>query len=51
MTISPLTRANRTRCQTPSLPRWLIFGSDRRAMSPTYARGRRGQQYRYYVSQ
>jgi hypothetical protein len=28
-----------------------IFGSDGRAMSPTHARGRRGQQYRYYVSQ
>ena len=45
------TRANRTRCQTPSLLRGLIFGSDGRAMSPTHARGRRGQQYRYYVSQ
>jgi hypothetical protein len=51
LTVSPLTRANRTRCQTPSLLRGLIFGSDGRAMSPTYARGRRGQQYRYYVSQ
>jgi hypothetical protein len=49
--ISPRTRANRTRCQTPSLLRGLIFGSDGRAMSPTHARGRRGQQYRYYVSQ
>jgi hypothetical protein len=51
LTISPRTRANRTRCQTPSLLRGLIFGSDGRAMSPTHARGRRGQQYRYYVSQ
>ena len=49
--ISPRTRANRARCQTPSLLRGLIFGSDGRAMSPTHARGRRGQQYRYYVSQ
>ena len=49
--IRPETRANRTRCQTPSLLRGLIFGSDGRAMSPTHARGRRGQQYRYYVSQ
>ena len=45
------TRANRTRCQTPSLLRGLIFGSDGRDMSPTHARRRRGQQYRYYVSQ
>jgi DNA invertase Pin-like site-specific DNA recombinase len=51
LTISPRTRANRTRCQTPSLLRGLIFGSDGLAMSPTHARGRRGQQYRYYVSQ
>jgi DNA invertase Pin-like site-specific DNA recombinase len=51
LAISPKTRANRTRCQTPSLLRGLIFGSDGRAMSPTHARGRRGQQYRYYVSQ
>ncbi len=51
LTISPRPRANRTRCQTPSLLRGLIFGSDGRAMSPTHARGRRGQQYRYYVSQ
>ena len=51
LTISPRTRANRTRCQTPSLLRGLIFGSDGRAMSPTHARGRRGQLYRYYVSQ
>ncbi|MEI6161071.1 MAG: recombinase family protein, partial [Roseococcus sp.] len=28
LTISPRTRANRTRCQTPSLLRGLIFGSD-----------------------
>ncbi len=31
---STRTRANRTRCQTPSLLRGLIFGSDGRAMSP-----------------
>ena len=42
LTISPRVRANRTRCQTPSLLRGLIFGSDGRAMSPTHARGRRG---------
>jgi hypothetical protein len=51
LTVSPRVRANRTRFQTPSLLRALIFGSDGRAMSPTHARGRRGQQYRYYVSQ
>jgi hypothetical protein len=48
---SPRLRANRTRSQTPALLRGLIFGSDGRAMSPTHTRGRRGQQYRYYVSQ
>jgi len=46
LTESPRVRANRTRCQTPSLLRGLIFGSDGRAMSPTHARGRRGQLYR-----
>jgi DNA invertase Pin-like site-specific DNA recombinase len=51
LTISPRARANRARCQTPSLLRGLIFGSDGRAMSPTHTRGHRGQQYRYYVSQ
>ena len=51
LTVGPRTRANRTRCQTPSLLRGLIFGSDGRAMSPTHARGRSGQQYSYYVSQ
>ncbi len=51
LTVSPRVRANRTRCQTPALLRGLIFGSDGRAMSPTHTRGRRGQIYRYYVSQ
>ncbi len=51
LTISPRARANRTRCQTPALLRGLIFDSDGRAMSPTHTRGRRGQRYRYYVSQ
>jgi DNA invertase Pin-like site-specific DNA recombinase len=51
LTESPRVRANRTRSQTPALLRGLIFGSDGRAMSPTHTRGRRGQQYRYYVSQ
>jgi DNA invertase Pin-like site-specific DNA recombinase len=51
LTVSPRARANRARCQTAALLRGLIFGSDGRAMSPTHTRGRRGQQYRYYVSQ
>jgi DNA invertase Pin-like site-specific DNA recombinase len=51
LAISPKTRANRTRCQTPSLLRGLIFGSDGRAMSPSHSRGRGGQMYRYCVSQ
>ena len=51
LTESPRVRANRSRCQTPALLRGLIFGSDGRAMSPTHTRGKRGQQYRYYVSQ
>jgi site-specific DNA recombinase len=49
--VSPRVRRNRTRCETPALLRGLIFGADGRAMSPTHARGRRGQIYRYYVSQ
>ncbi|WP_431285587.1 recombinase family protein [Humitalea sp. 24SJ18S-53] len=51
LTVSPRVRGNRTRCQTPALLRGLIFGEDGRAMSPTHTRGRRGQIYRYYVSQ
>ncbi len=44
-------RSNQTRRETPALLRGLIFGADGRAMSPTHARGKRGQVYRYYVSQ
>jgi hypothetical protein len=51
LTISPRVRANRTRCQTPALLRGLIFGSNGCAMSPAHTRGRRGQQYRYHISQ
>ncbi|WP_254452494.1 recombinase family protein [Roseicella sp. DB1501] len=47
---SPRVRANQNRRQTPALLRGLIFGPDRRAMSPTHTR-RRGRLYRYYVSQ
>jgi len=44
-------RSNQTRRGTPALLRGLIFGTDGRAMSPTHARGKRGQVYRYYVTQ
>ena len=47
---SPRGRANKNRAQSPALLRGLLFGSDGRAMSPTHTR-RRGQLYRYYVSQ
>jgi DNA invertase Pin-like site-specific DNA recombinase len=49
--VSPRVRRNQTVGQTPALLRGLIFGSDGRAMSPTHARGKRGQIYKYYVSQ
>jgi DNA invertase Pin-like site-specific DNA recombinase len=49
--VSPRVRRNQTVRQTPALLRGLIFGSDGRAMSPTHARGKRGQLYRYYTSQ
>jgi len=48
---SAWARTNLTRRETPALLRGLLFGTDGRAMSPTHARGRRGQLYRYYVSQ
>jgi DNA invertase Pin-like site-specific DNA recombinase len=49
--VSPRVRTNQTRSRTPALLRGLIFGEDGLAMSPTHTRGRRGQMYRYYVSQ
>jgi hypothetical protein len=49
--VSPRVRDNRTRNTTAPLLRGLIFGSDGRAMSPSHSRGRKGQMYRYYVSQ
>ena len=49
-TESPRTRANRNRAQSAALLRGPIFGTDGRAMSPNHTR-RRGQFYRYYVSQ
>ncbi len=48
---SARARSNRTRRETPAALRGLLFGTDGRAMSPTHARGKRGQLYRYYVSQ
>jgi DNA invertase Pin-like site-specific DNA recombinase len=49
--VSPRVRTNRTRNTTAPLLRGLIFDSDGRAMSPSHSRGRKGQMYRYYVSQ
>ncbi len=49
--VSPRVRTNRTRNTTAPLLRGLIYDSDGRAMSPSHSRGRRGQMYRYYVSQ
>ena len=49
--VSPRVRVNRTRNTTAPLLRGLIFGSDGRAMSPSHSCGRKGQMYRYYVSQ
>ena len=48
--VSPRTKANQNRSQTPALLRGLIFGIDGRALSPVHTL-RRGRQYRYYVSQ
>ena len=48
---SARARSNVSRRETPALLQGLLFGTDGRAMSPTHARGRRGQVYRYYVSQ
>lgn len=49
--VNPRVRVNRSRNTTDPLLRGLIFDSDGRAMSPSHARGRRGQVYRYYTSQ
>ena len=48
--VSPRSRANENRAQSPALLRGLIFGTDGRALSPSFA-VRRGKQYRYYVAQ
>ena len=49
--VSPRVRRNHSAGETPSLLRGLVFGADGRAMSPSHTRGKRGQIYRYYVSQ
>ena len=49
--VNPRVRVNRSRNTTDPLLRGLIFDSDGRAMSPSHARGRKGQMYRYYISQ
>ncbi|MCX7384752.1 MAG: recombinase family protein, partial [Alphaproteobacteria bacterium] len=50
MQISPRTRANGNRTQSPALLKGLLFGLDGRALSPTHCR-KGGKQYRYYVAQ
>ena len=47
---SPRTRASKTRAQTPSLLKGLLFGPGGAAFSPTHTR-KRDRLYRYYVSQ
>ena len=47
---SPRKRAARTRADTPSLLKGLLFGPDGAAFSPTQTR-KRGRLYRYYASQ
>jgi DNA invertase Pin-like site-specific DNA recombinase len=47
---SPRKRAARTRADTPSLLKGLLFGPDGAAFSPTHTR-KGGRLYRYYVSQ
>ena len=49
--VCPRVRVNRSRNTTDPLLRGLIFDSDGRAMSPSHTRGKRGEMYRYYVSQ
>src|SRR6185503_7896635 len=46
---NPRKRAARTRAQTPSLLKGLIFGPTGRAMTPAHTR-KGGKLYRYYVS-
>jgi DNA invertase Pin-like site-specific DNA recombinase len=48
--VSPRTRAQANRPQSPALLKGLIFGTDGRALSPTHSR-KNGRLYRYYVAQ
>ena len=50
LTESPRKRAARTRADTPSLLKGLLYGPDGAAFSPTHTR-KGGRLYRYYVSQ
>jgi site-specific DNA recombinase len=50
LTVSPRKRAARTRADTPTLLRGLLYGPDGAAFSPTHTR-KGGRLYRYYVSQ
>ncbi len=50
LTESPRQRAARTRADTPSLLKGLLYGPDGAAFSPTHTR-KGGRLYRYYVSQ
>ena len=50
LTESPRKRATRTRADTPSLLKGLLYGPDGAAFSPTHTR-KGGRLYRYYVSQ
>jgi site-specific DNA recombinase len=50
LTESPRKRAARTRADTPSLLRGLLYGPDGAAFTPTHTR-KGGRLYRYYVSQ
>ena len=49
--VSPKSRGNTARAQTPSLLKGLLFGPDGAAMSPSHTRKSGGRLYRYYVSQ
>lgn len=45
----PRERGAATRANTPALLKGIIYGPTGRAMSPSHARGKHGQLYRYYV--
>jgi DNA invertase Pin-like site-specific DNA recombinase len=49
MAVSPRSRANNTRMQTPALLKGLVFAPGGRAMTPSHTR-KKGRLYRYYVT-